>query len=618
MDSKNYDILNSLNPDLISIKDFEMMLSRIRERINFNEDVNDVLEEYSNIPYYFKKEGKYLDNSSMMPSIKDAASFYVLINYLISNQRENFDRHDYYNRFFQNKWDNVKEFIYSSAKQKDTELFKEINVDVVKGSIYKIKKYFLENNKIKDIRGASTILDYLNIDATLSYLENNYILECAIYCGGGNVLIIVPNGEGKRVSMELEKLYTEVSLTAKNAFEYLTCSLRDLNLKYYDTLRILNDKLEERKKIKIYDINPDIPLDNICIKGQKIDFTYIQADDKPQVCTLCSIRDAKYKLKSPEGVIHVCPSCLRKNTVGQKRALFYDEYEQYLSIHMKNRNKIDSLDDIKDNNGYVAVIYADGNNMGNIVKNIKTPFQQMYFSRKLDKTTKKCVYQSIYEVMGEDAKFEAIAVGGDDILLIVPANKSLIITAKIIEKFDSTFKYKLTMSAGICIAKYNTPIQNMFDISLQGMKNAKKLVRHKGLNKGTVDITVLSGNSNIDMINRESGLFPMTSARLLKVIKETEKAKKDKEIKRTQIYKLKYAAANMSPNEFNLFYLYQQARNSRKYTEYISKIFNINQGTFTGLIYVDDLKKKEQKPVSPWNNISLLWDFTGGDKDEIS
>jgi len=79
----------------------------------------------------------------------------------------------------------------------------------------------------------------------------------------------------------------------------------------------------------------------------------------------------------------------------------YDEYEEFTGFAVKK--KIDSIIELEDENGHIAVIYADGNNMGNVVKNIETPFQHMYFSRALDRITKRCVYQSINEVMGNDA-----------------------------------------------------------------------------------------------------------------------------------------------------------------------------------------------------------------------
>jgi len=73
--------------------------------------------------------------------------------------------------------------------------------------------------------------------------------------------------------------------------------------------------------------------------------------------------------------------------------------------------------------------------------------------------------------------FEAIALGGDDIFIIVPGNRSLEITNKIIEKFDGAFENKMTMSAGICIAKSSTPIRTLFEIAQYMLKSAKRYSR---------------------------------------------------------------------------------------------------------------------------------------------
>lgn len=142
---------------------------------------------------------------------------------------------------------------------------------------------------------------------------------------------------------------------------------------------------------------------------------------------------------------------------------------------MKKRNEINSLNDIGDSRGYIALIYADGNNLGNVIKNIKTPFQHMYFSRKLENTTKECVYSSIYDTNFEESVFEVISLGGDDLLIVVPADKSLNIANKIIDKFDTAFNYNITLSAGVCIAKSTTPIQNMLSICQHCLKNAKNI-----------------------------------------------------------------------------------------------------------------------------------------------
>jgi len=385
----------------------------------------------------------------------------------------------------------------------------------------------------------------------------------------------------------------------------------------------LNLKLDERKKLKVYSINPDNELDSIKMGKEEIKFSgagKVQGDGTA-ICYLCGVRDGKYMIPIPEEEMAVvCPSCLRKHRAGEKKTIFYDEYKEFTGKSVK-RN-INSIVELEDENGHIAVIYADGNNMGNVVKNIETPFQHMYFSRTLDITTKKCVYESINEVMEDTAMFEAIALGGDDIFIIVPGNKSLEITNRIIDKFDKAFKNKMTMSAGICIAKSNTPIRTMFEVAQYMLKSAKKYSRKSNSSEGTVDVQLIQSNMGIDLLNSESSLFPATNSEFSSYLKIIKSLKQDKKIKISQLYKLSNAWHVMkNPMEFQLFYLYQASRVSHKYTEYASellknrKIFEENDYCYCGLIQkrTDSSSAEKADYISLWDDIILLWDAVGGE-----
>lgn len=612
MQVKIDNLVGCLGPSSISKSDYIEILKELKEEIQNKNNIASIFDRYSDIPYYFKD--MLIDGKTSLPSIKDAASLYVLLDYLLTEDKSRFNRDNSYRAFINGENEALIDVLYSIFQGKHVNQYRDIKVDFIKGSLYKIKKYFLENNKIKDIRGASAILDYLNTDATLKYLEDKYIRECAIYCGGGNIIIIAPEKQGDIICRYLEGLYSGISLTARNAFEYITCTIDDIASKYNEISRSLNEKLEDRKKVKLYEINPENEITNIIIKGKEYKFYKDEKAKSGQVCQLCGIRDAYYLTPSPEGEIEVCPSCLRKTTVGRDKAIFFDEFEKSQGVTMTQKHNINSINDIADSRGYVALIYADGNNLGNVVKNIKTPFQHMYFSRKLENTTKSCVYSAIYDTMSavkRDILFEAICLGGDDLLIVVPADVSLNIANKIIEKFGDTFNHNMTISAGVCIAKSNIPIRNMFSISQNCLKNAKKYQKKNNEKYGTLDAVVLEGNTNIDLDRRGTTLFPMTNKRVEKIINVINKMKADKDISKNQIYKLRYAANNMSVNEFQLFYLYQLAKlESRKYTKYTSEIFDLESSGFAGLVRVDD------KMVSPWEDIALLWDYSGGEKSE--
>jgi CRISPR-associated protein Cmr2 len=104
--------------------------------------------------------------------------------------------------------------------------------------------------------------------------------------------------------------------------------------------------------------------------------------------------------------------------------------------------------------GFVAYIYADGNNMGGYIQTIKTPEKYQEFSRDIFQATENSVYQALAEHLhphklqnlsdpdneNRNGKwihpFEIIAIGGDDVIIIVPANKALQIASTIGEGFE--------------------------------------------------------------------------------------------------------------------------------------------------------------------------------------
>lgn len=537
-------------------------------------------------------------NQEGMPAASDLINMYIAVRYLVEGKKTD---KKVACRDFLEKDDEFKSFVISAAQSKATDKFKDIEIDVVKGSIYKIKKYFLENSKIKDIRGGSYIIDYLNVDKTKEILREKEIEECIVYAGGGNVILILPKGHGQELSRIFEEEYTKTALTCMNAFESLTVSLNEFFLNFKEVSRKINDKLEERKKLKVYPINPISDLEKI----DDIKITYEKIAPHNKECSLCNTRDAHYTTKTSEGDICVCSSCLRKTTVGARvKGIFINEFENKYKVQLED---IKTLKDIKDDRGYVAVIYGDGNNMGNVVMNIKTPFEMMYFSRKLDEITRNSVYDAIYDVLGKQSKFEVIALGGDDVFIIVPADRSLEISNKIIKNFDSAFNGEITMSVGICISKHNTPIRNMFEISQGKLKSAKKITRNSNVKCGSVDLIVLESNDIISPKTKNTKLFPMLQNEFDRVINVVKNMKNDKDIKRSQLYKLRYAANTLEDIEFEMYYLYQEARLTKKYTEFLREIFK-NQGTFGGLI------TKEKEKISPWNDIVNLLDYIGGEK----
>jgi CRISPR-associated protein Cmr2 len=226
--------------------------------------------------------------------------------------------------------------------------------------------------------------------------------------------------------------------------------------------------------------------------------------------------------------------------------------------------------------GYIGYIYADGNNMGGYIQKILTPEEYQEFSQDVALATEYAVYQALAENLhphqirnlNDDESslkngefihpFEILTIGGDDILLIVPANKALEISQMIGERFEKillqeiqiheiqsddgetkeiTGNYRLThtktfephkyqrykpltakrsdcelsTSIGVLITAVNTPIyyaRNLVEQLLKSAKERAKKLQKAGYCGGTVDFLTLKSvtmiSSNVKEFREEA------------------------------------------------------------------------------------------------------------------
>ncbi|MGL5058509.1 MAG: type III-B CRISPR-associated protein Cas10/Cmr2 [Microcoleus sp.] len=262
---------------------------------------------------------------------------------------------------------------------------------------------------------------------------------------------------------------------------------------------------------------------------------------------------------------------------------------------------------ITSSNGFVGYISADVNNMGGYIqKQIKTPQEYQQFSHDVLQVMESAVYTALSnhlnprklenltepESINRNGKivhpFEILAIGGDDVLLIVPADRALEIAQTIGSEFEkqmaalrnglyalpethddkSVHRYqeenvrssrcKLSMSVGVLITDYKTPIYYAEKLYTQLLKSAKD--KAKSLKDsynyygGTVDlltmksVTMISSNvkefrqEGLTKEIRESKLqryaAPYTLYELGGLI-EAVKALKFSDFPRSQIYQIR-------------------------------------------------------------------------------
>lgn len=188
-------------------------------------------------------------------------------------------------------------------------------------------------------------------------------------------------------------------------------------------------------------------------------------------------------------------------------------------------------------NGYIGIIYADGNNVGRLIATLKTPERYFDTSKKLSNAARIAVFKALADYLqpvetppDESGKpflypFEILSIGGDDLLLIVPGDKAFDIALTIGLTFETELAKRLPapeqglssaafqgrysadsqviandyrpsigLSAGVIIAQENAPIFFLRDLVEELLKSAKKLAKQnaqQGYYGGAVDFMVM-------------------------------------------------------------------------------------------------------------------------------
>ncbi len=160
---------------------------------------------------------------------------------------------------------------------------------------------------------------------------------------------------------------------------------------------------------------------------------------------------------------------------------------------------------------WLAVIHADGNNMGLALQNLgkeemaKTnyPIASQKFSRAIDLSTKTAAQKAFLEVFPQhkidntsDIPFRPIIVGGDDLTVVCRADLALAFTKAYLEKFEEQteinfagfelLKNGLTACAGIAFIKVSYPFHYAVNLAEKLCEHAKKDAKLRIDEKGRV------------------------------------------------------------------------------------------------------------------------------------
>ncbi|HFJ9404074.1 TPA: hypothetical protein ACGW3F_003157 [Bacillus paranthracis] len=404
----------------------------------------------------------------------------------------------------------------------------------------KIKDYVFASSKLKEIRGASMLLEYLNYEESKRIIENRLGKESdlydIIYLDGGSGKIEFKHREDAiACAEEIQKTYREKTRTATVTWEVVEIQAGD---NYYNAVAkgeyLIRKKKQSGKTLGQCD---HIGIVHRCShNGIEMveDLTEIASVNKTYR-TLSSYTNEKVPKVSPSSIMK---HAFLNDRTTHKESIRDTISKKYISEYFEWPKQLSVIGSAA-GNGDIGLLYFDGNSMNRVLKTLGTKEQYRDFSGKLRNTIENALQktvESIYplktlpRLLNQDENeqnqqkvhvlpIDFILNAGDDIIVVVPSTKAMEFAEIFMREFavaTKTFTEDgLTMSAGIVIAKSSFPIKYLVPLAEQLLKSAKKknykqVYNHEADWKklSTMDYMVVSASSNPNLESvRKQELF---------------------------------------------------------------------------------------------------------------
>jgi hypothetical protein len=403
--------------------------------------------------------------------------------------------------------------------------------------------YVFESIKLPEIRGASRQLDDLNSQIAEQVEARQGIV---IYADGGSLLAFVRAADAQALAEEIDRTYPAQTTVATITVDWRT--------------------IDRTMVEKGYPEDSDAPFGALVrwagtwLRRQKESRThvpFIPALSHVERCRSCRTRPANpvYLSNYPEWPL--CNVCHAKRAY-RGRDAWFRQFQTYLQDNRQQAHKYyqdasrfppfnrgrdlarwtpQDLNEIgqacQGRPGYVGLLYLDGDNMGEVFESFAKPEDYQTFSDMLRRVTKTAVMEALAThlnpawVVPSDARpsderpahaevnahgqmaihpFDIVAIGGDDVVVITPADAALPVASHISRSFTmkmraavaksnlpDPFKQRAyTMSGGAVLADDHNPVRVLLDLAKQLTRTSKRARRLAGAQEGFLDFWVLT------------------------------------------------------------------------------------------------------------------------------
>ena len=337
-------------------------------------------------------------------------------------------------------------------------------------SVQGIQDYIFQTNELKDIVGASDLVEAICTDLFEKMVGDAYDKDASVVQAAGNIKYVFDDEAlCRRVVREFPKKV--VGLAPGVIISQAVVALGD---DFADAIDRLEARLREQRNIPMR--RPQLGLMGMR-RSRKTGLPAVEVKNGDYID-----RATQCKQKDSQKVLRLC-----------RKAFGYKADE------LTHRHVAYNINDITDRNNWIAIIHADGNGLGQVVQRIgKNRKEFAQFSCQLNEVTIAAAvdaYRQTVEGRGTQGciSMRPVVLGGDDLTVIIRGDLALPFTEAFLQAFEAYSREQLdrfvgnkrglTACAGIAYIKASYPSYYGYDLAetlcSQAKKHAKALSENR-------------------------------------------------------------------------------------------------------------------------------------------
>lgn len=336
-------------------------------------------------------------------------------------------------------------------------------------SVQGIQSFIFKTNKLIEVIGASEMVEYICTKAYEDIIKVQQ--EDIIITAAGNIKLLLSEDNCKEMVRKFPKKIMEYApgITIVQA----VVKLENENANLSDAINSLEDKLQAQRN------KPSHPFEMGFMATERDRHTNgvaVKFDGKRAIC----------------------------RATNQKREISEDNFKLLHKLDIDTTQATKQIEDLSiGNNSFVAVVHADGNGLGNLLRNIgaklksqqsnneliKTAFKN--FSKQLNTATEEAAAEAFKIIKDKTNRdpIRPILLGGDDLTVIIQADLALPFVESFLKKFEEKTQNLphdvdinpkgLTACAGIAYVKDKFPLHYAMNLAEQLCSEAKQHTQRK-------------------------------------------------------------------------------------------------------------------------------------------